>query len=947
MIGALWTGISGLSAHQKALDNESHNIANVNTVGYKASRMSFADQMYQDKIGKGTAVLDAEKLYTQGNLKVTGVSFDMALSGTGFFSVSNTRSSGTTETFYTRAGNFRMGDSGTLQDTSGNEVQGWAMSTPLGNDDVVTSNQNVTNITSDYSKLIASKVIAHSNYIETITAKATDYTQTAKADDESIYTGYGLKTQAGKVADVEALINDYGSWLQKLKDDPDGPSATSVAQKSFIDLPNNTANGAIAGEGDQVYIYLDGSKIYQNFDTSYSKTMQLLADKISTVPGYKAYIADAAYESSTTSKSLGLGNLRIESMIPGKAFNISEAGMIKDGVTTQGVSGNIQASVTGSGIGALESSMAALEKAVVGNQEDVFTPDDLQFNALTTDFKYQIEIFDKTLNKNVTVPTKALAINNPSGIDDFVDTINNDTSLSKYIKAENINGNLIIKTVDSYFDVEFASKMYGSDQELQTIQISSTTKEVQTITLGSSVEEVQTVTITATATDGPVTFLGSVVEGTGAGDTASSLSTKILADSDNIIQAWNAANPTKQIKSIEAGSTNSELNITFESSSGDVADLVISTNHGASFSAAEVTPGGTVDANVSFLGYTVGTSLGDTVDDLAVAINTDKAAIIAGWNGISGNKQIESISVDRTNPSAPTVTITYKDDQGDAPAIEPSANKSATFAEVETTKGATAIGAVTFLGTEIPGSQAGDTVDQTLFRILATKDTIITNWNAENPGKEIEDITGSGDTLTVLYKRTEGNVSQDAESSNNGMTFGAATQIVQGESAVTGIVKRNADYSGRAGAGAEFIQITNNIDQTGTKGAMQLRLDTLGISDSAFGEFSIDSTGLITIKQDGAEFAVGQVAIALFNNERGLEPTGDNLLKATAESGEAFYNLNNDKTAKIEAQTLELSTADLSESLVNLMVFQRAFEANAKSITTSDEILNTLINLKR
>ena len=36
MIGALWTGISGLSAHQKALDNESHNIANVNTVGYKA-----------------------------------------------------------------------------------------------------------------------------------------------------------------------------------------------------------------------------------------------------------------------------------------------------------------------------------------------------------------------------------------------------------------------------------------------------------------------------------------------------------------------------------------------------------------------------------------------------------------------------------------------------------------------------------------------------------------------------------------------------------------------------------------------------------------------------------------------------------------------------------------------------------------------------------------------
>ena len=125
MIGALWTGISGLAGQQKALDNESHNIANVNTIGYKASRISFADQLYQDKIGKGTKILDAEKLFTQGNLKLTGVAYDMAISGDGFFSVKNDRASGTSETFFTRAGNFRMGDNGTLQDAAGNEVQGW------------------------------------------------------------------------------------------------------------------------------------------------------------------------------------------------------------------------------------------------------------------------------------------------------------------------------------------------------------------------------------------------------------------------------------------------------------------------------------------------------------------------------------------------------------------------------------------------------------------------------------------------------------------------------------------------------------------------------------------------------------------------------------------------------------------------------------------------------
>ena len=65
MVGALWTGISGLGGAQRALDNESNNIANVNTLGYKASRISFADQMYQDNIGKGVSTFDVEKLYKQ------------------------------------------------------------------------------------------------------------------------------------------------------------------------------------------------------------------------------------------------------------------------------------------------------------------------------------------------------------------------------------------------------------------------------------------------------------------------------------------------------------------------------------------------------------------------------------------------------------------------------------------------------------------------------------------------------------------------------------------------------------------------------------------------------------------------------------------------------------------------------------------------------------------
>ncbi|MCB9097489.1 MAG: flagellar hook basal-body protein [Arcobacter sp.] len=264
MIGALWTGISGLSSQQQALDNESNNIANVNTIGFKASRISFADQMYQDRIGKGSKILDAEKLYTQGNLKLTGVNYDMALSGDGFFTVVNTRTAGASETLYTRAGNFRMGDNGTLQDAAGNEVQGWPMIAIDSQNDVTSTNPNVNVFNTDYTKLISSKVIRYNNYVETVTAKATDYSSTAKSDSTSVFSGDGAKTKSSKISDVEAAIKDYTSWLQKLKDEPDASSSTSIAQISQINF--KTGSESVVGQdGHQIYVYVDGNKISQNY----------------------------------------------------------------------------------------------------------------------------------------------------------------------------------------------------------------------------------------------------------------------------------------------------------------------------------------------------------------------------------------------------------------------------------------------------------------------------------------------------------------------------------------------------------------------------------------------------------------------------------------------------------------------------------------------------------
>jgi flagellar hook protein FlgE len=73
-------------------------------------------------------------------------------------------------------------------------------------------------------------------------------------------------------------------------------------------------------------------------------------------------------------------------------------------------------------------------------------------------------------------------------------------------------------------------------------------------------------------------------------------------------------------------------------------------------------------------------------------------------------------------------------------------------------------------------------------------------------------------------------------------------------------------------------------------------------------------------------------------------PVGDNKYFATEESGIPKYIPN---TTVIKSEILEVSNSDLAQSLVNLMVFQRSFEASSKAITTSDEFLQTAINLKK
>ena len=149
-------------------------------------------------------------------------------------------------------------------------------------------------------------------------------------------------------------------------------------------------------------------------------------------------------------------------------------------------------------------------------------------------------------------------------------------------------------------------------------------------------------------------------------------------------------------------------------------------------------------------------------------------------------------------------------------------------------------------------------------------------------------------------------------------------------------------------ADGKFLQITNVLEY-GNLGVIgendiNVRLDELGISDKSTAEVSISDDGFVFVTSGTNKFLVGRLSTAGFRNEQGLEPMGGNLFQASQYSGNPF---NSDTMNIIRGGSLERANIDYGSTLTQIMVYQKAFEASSKSITTSDEFLQTAIQMKK
>jgi len=147
MLRAMYTAISGLKANQLMLDVTANNIANVNTIGFKAGRATFEETLSQNlaggaapianvrggldprQIGLGVRLGGIDTMMSQGTVQQTGNPYDLAVQGQGWFQVSTDPTSSTAGTFYTRAGNFTRDANGDLVTSDGYYLVGLSGST--------------------------------------------------------------------------------------------------------------------------------------------------------------------------------------------------------------------------------------------------------------------------------------------------------------------------------------------------------------------------------------------------------------------------------------------------------------------------------------------------------------------------------------------------------------------------------------------------------------------------------------------------------------------------------------------------------------------------------------------------------------------------------------------------------------------------------------------------
>ncbi|HET8711616.1 MAG TPA: flagellar hook protein FlgE [Spongiibacteraceae bacterium] len=226
------------------------------------------------------------------------------------------------------------------------------------------------------------------------------------------------------------------------------------------------------------------------------------------------------------------------------------------------------------------------------------------------------------------------------------------------------------------------------------------------------------------------------------------------------------------------------------------------------------------------------------------------------------------------------------------------------------------------------------------------------NWST---AATVYDSLGNPHVLTTFYVKntpgatgTDWNVYSDLDSSGTANSLGAITFSTGG--ALTAPSPATLNDTWPAPGGAAALNFSINLTGSTQFGSAYTvnSLDQNGYAPGRLSGIDIDDTGVVFARYtNGQALTLGQVALATFTNQQGLAPVGNTAWAESFDSGQPVIGApQSGSRGSLQAGALEDSNVDISAELVNLILAQRNYQANAKTIETDNAVTQTIINLR-
>ncbi|EIN7050901.1 flagellar hook protein FlgE [Campylobacter coli] len=845
MMRSLWSGVSGLQAHQVAMDVEGNNISNVNTTGFKYSRADFGTMFSQTvkiataptdgrggsnplQIGLGVSVSSTTRIHSQGSVQTTDKNTDVAINGDGFFMVSD---DGGLTNYLTRSGDFKLDAYGNFVNNAGFVVQGWNIN---WDDQTIDSSRTPQNIFIDPGMHIPA-------------AKSTEV-----AIKANLNSGLNIGTSSRNLYALDS-VHGWNTKTQRAEDENDtgttqfyttSKNAVEVTEKGVDagSLFNANGQGLNLREGQGIWVSYADAK----FTTDKPANVNVFDPNNHTNQNGSIFWGDKdnTVNLDITLNGVNIQNANIRSLDEAIAYinTFTAPTDTRDGTGVKAVK-----KADGSGI------------EFVNDNADGTTDNMKNINLTVNQANTAGERHTITWNAGNNNFTAASAKNGANSV--WIPT------------AANVNGNA------------------------ESIQIITAHKYVYSsnpVDIGPMYNP-----------DGGPQFQPGV--GNNAPTDPASLN------------YWNA---------IQGSLKNSDAR-TFRTTE-DLRELLQrDARYGVDYDGDGSKTYDADDINQAV--KVVVTENGN----FAISNANETSTIPA--NAGAGNTQVT------TNPKNMSFNITaYSNKQG-------TVSTNDAFAKIFK-----AFDGVLTVGGQIKESEQ-------------------LKLSAFSAGLEIYDSLGSKHTLEVQFVKQSttqdgGNewqmiirVPEPAEINTTGE---GPTNIIVGtarfnnDGSLASYTPKTINFSPNNGAapnqqiklsfgtsGSNDGLVSSNSASTLTGQATDgytsgnLKPDAIRVDDKGniLGEFT-----------NGKTFAVAKIAMASVANNSGLEEIGGNLFKVTANSGNIVVGeAGTGGRGEMKTSALEMSNVDLSRSLTELIIIQRGYQANSKTISTSDQMLQTLIQLKQ